>query len=120
MLVKARYSSGEPTETAASSAEAPSERRNATSRATARSGSRNAELAITARSAGCIAIHAPEASRSRPASPAWSRCMWLTSTPRTSAAPAPIDSRPATRASHAVSAGQPVSSSTRPPPVANA
>ena len=55
----------------------------------------------------------------RPASPAWSKCMWLTSTPRTSATLPPMDPRPATRDSHAASAGQPVSSSARPPPAAN-
>src|ERR1700761_4900252 len=46
--------------------------------------------------------------------------MWLTSTPDTSEGEAPIDPRPETSASHDESAAQPVSSSTRPPPAANA
>ncbi|CAB4732541.1 unannotated protein [freshwater metagenome] len=34
-----------------------------------------------AASLGCMAIHAPDASCTRPDSPWWSGCMWVTSTP---------------------------------------
>jgi hypothetical protein len=41
-------------------------------------------LGRVSRSAGCIATHAPDASRSRPDRPWWSGCTWVATIPVTS------------------------------------
>ena len=69
-------------------------------------------------SAGCIAIQAPLASRSRADRPWWSGWMWVTTIPVTSAGSAPAALRPSARACHPASEFHPGSTTTRPLPTA--
>ena len=112
-----RSSLGRPTSAAASSRSAPRDTRKSTSAATdvagvaVRRGSRRPR-----RRPGAWPPRRRTPRRTRSASPRWSKCRWVTRTPRTSATPPPIEASPSVSAVQPSSLSQPVSSSPSPPP----
>lgn len=67
-----------------------------------------------AESAACIAIQAPDASRTLPDSPWWSGWWWVMTTPWISPTPVPHAVSPSVRVSQESGSSQPVSTSTGP------